>query len=79
MGTGPLLVPKSNVICGNPRLSELRRNLTQPQRVRSRAETPPPHAQSRSRIAQEAAGSSPASSIAGVRTLASLGFCSRVI
>jgi len=35
MGTGPPLVPKSNVIHGNPRLSALRRNATRTRRFRS--------------------------------------------
>ena len=34
MGTAPLLVPKSHVIHGNPRLSALRRSATQPRGFR---------------------------------------------
>src|SRR5688500_14967286 len=66
MGTGPLLVPKSNVIPGNPRLSVPWRGGIQRATVPlSRAKNGASHAQSHPRIAQETAGSSPASSIRG--------------
>src|SRR3954452_1867067 len=63
MGTGWLLVPKSNVIPGNPRLSALRRGRTRPRGFRY---LEPKRRLSRTiaipHRTQEAAGSSPASS-----------------
>jgi hypothetical protein len=65
MGTGPSLVPKSNVIPGNPRLSVPWRGgiqratvpLSRAKKLRLRRTIASPHR------TQEAAGSSPASSI----------------
>jgi hypothetical protein len=70
MGTGPVLVPKSNVIRGNQRVSALRRrrpshvgSALQSGKQRLDAQWASPHR------TQEAAGSSPASSIAHVHPL----------
>src|SRR5215217_5806636 len=52
MGTGPPLVPKSNVIHGNPRQSARRRSATHQRRFRSlEPKTPPVTQKPRSRIA----------------------------
>src|SRR3954467_1096380 len=69
MGTGPPLVPKSNVIPDNPRLSVLRPGGIQRATFRSpEPKTPPPRAIAFPYRTQEVAGSSPASSIAEAPT-----------